>query len=1107
MDVTEWLRTVGLEQYAPAFRDNDIDAEVLARLTAEDLVQLGVTSIGHRRRLLDAMASFAKKQRTAEPSALSTRCSGPAADDERRQMTVMFCDLVGSTSLSTALDPEDLQEIIDAYHQCVAQTVARFEGFIFRCMGDGVVVLFGYPHSHEDDAERAVRSGLALIDAIAGVKAPNGLQLRVGIATGIVVFDHGDAHMRDVVGETPNLAARLQTIAEPNAVVIEHTTRAQIGGMFKLWELGPLRLKGFAESQRAWRVVAEGDILSRFEALRPQSTPLVGRAEELDLLLRRWGQAKAGEGRVVLISGEPGIGKSRMAAALSRAIQSEPHTQLRYFCSPSNQASALYPFIAHLERTAGWGREDTPDQKLAKLQAWLGPGARGDDEITLLAELLALPNSAGELNLTPQRKREKLFEALLRPFETATRTQPVLMVVEDAHWIDPTSRELLDITVDLVSRMPVLLVITFRPEFKHTWGGQPHMTELALNRLGERDVFALVERLAGYASLSPKTVDDIVQRSDGVPLFAEELTKAVLETGDPANPVTAGLPATMSPAPSIPATLHASLIARLDRLGSTAKEVAQIGAVLGREFGYDLIFHTAQRPAAQLIAGLERLGDAGLLFCRGVAPQSTYVFKHALVQDAAYATLLRTRRRELHSRVAAALEKDFVELIERQPEIFAHHLTAAGEAERAINQWLAAGQHAAARSAHLEAINHFDCGLAILATLPEGPDRDHREIELQLARGPSLFAAKGFAATEAPKAYARARHLAEKRGNARQLFTAVNGLWQSANGAGMVLECRKFSKGLQELAAYMADDALRLQAHHSAWATCLFSGEPAAARDHCEEGCRLYDPERHRLQHQLYGGHDPGACARYLGAQICWLLGHPEKGLALSRDGLVLADQSGHPFTLLCALQASSMLHLDRGEPELALQRLEAAETLAAEQRLGFAFEPQLLRGAALMALGKYESAVACLREGLVGQSGGATRFQCYGLAVLADALTQQGQHDSALAAVKDGLGTVEKTGHHQWKAELHRLEGIALFGLGRLEEGESALKQAISIARGQQAKAYELRAATSLARVWGERRGRVAARELLAPIYAWFSEGFYTADLKDAKTLLDQLA
>ena len=971
-------------------------------------------------------------------------------------------------------------------------------------MGDGVLVYFGYPRAHEDDAERAVRAGLGAIDAVGRLDLKSvKLQTRVGIASGLVVVGDligaGSAQEQSVVGETPNLAARLQALAAPDTVVIAESTRRQIGALFEIEDLGPQALAGFSEPRRAARVLSESGVLSRFEALRSDATPLVGRDEELDLLLRRWQKAKVGDGRVLLISGEPGIGKSRLAAEFVRRVEGEPDMRLRYFCSPHHQDSPLYPFITQLERAAGFTRGDDVEQKLGKLREMLAPAARGNDEIELLAELLSLPSAAAELNFSPQRKREKLLEALLHQLEALARSRPVLMVFEDAHWADPTSRELLDLTIARTARLPVLLVISFRPEFQHGWGGEPHVTPLSLNRLAGGDGTMLVERLAGNTSLSRETVDEIVERADGVPLFVEELTKAVLETN---NRV---LAASALPNLAIPPTLHASLIARLDRLGPIAKEVAQVGSVIGREFGYDLIEQVAQRMAPDLRFGLDRLTEARLLFCRGIAPQSTYLFKHALVQDAAYGTLLRVRRQELHARAAAVLEQHFADLVERQPELLAHHLTEAGNLEHAVDQWLRAGQFAAARLANLEAIRHFERGLAILRALPAGLTRDGREIDLQLARGLSLFTTEGYSSAGAAKAYARAHELAEHRSSPRQLFTAVYGLWQSANGAGTVLDCRRLSNRLQQLTASKADDGLRLQAHHSAWATCLFAGEPTTAREHCKAGRQLYDPERDRPHRLLYGGHDPGVCAGYVSGQVHWMLGYPEKSLALGREALAMAERIAHPLTLEDAMLWDAILHVELGEPETALQRLEACEALVAEQRLGFVMEPRFLRGAVLSAQGAFDEAVTCLNEGL-GSRLGAMRLRLYGVVQLAVALTLQGEHSGTLVTAREGLSTAEKTGHRQWEAELHRLEGVALWGLNRLEDGQRALETALRVARRQQTKAYELRAATSLARLWGEQGRRSEARELLAPVYGWFTEGFDTADLKEAKGLLGEL-
>jgi class 3 adenylate cyclase/predicted ATPase len=1105
MEIGAWLQSLGLERYEPAFRENEIDWEALPKLTAEDLKDLGVVLGGHRRRLLDAITALGSAKEPPGPA----RGHAATGEAERRQLTVMFCDLVGSTPLSARYDPEDLREIVGAYHRCVADRVGRFAGFIAKYMGDGVLVYFGYPEAHEDDAERAVRAGLVVINAVRGLATPEKLDVRLGIASGLVVVGDligaGAAQERGVVGETPNLAARLQALAAPGTLVIAESTRRQIGGLFEVEDLGPRPLAGFAEPQPTWRVIGESGMLSRFEALRSGTTPLVGRDEEVELLIRRWQQAKTGEGRVVLISGEPGIGKSRLTVALSEHIAAQPHTRLRYFCSPHHQDSALYPFIAQLERAAGFARDDTVEERLGKLRALLAPGTRDDDDSTLLTELLSLPSSAAELNLSPQRKREKLFESILNQLEAEARHRPVLMVFEDAHWIDPTSRELLDLTVDRVRQLSVLLAITFRPEFQPPWGGRSHVTTLVLNRLGEHDGEALVQKLAGNAALTPDIVAEIVERTDGVPLFVEELTKAVLESAALGDRVAAVLATTSLAARSVPATLHASLIARLDRLGPAAKEIAQIGAVLGREFAHELIEPVAQHPEKELQAALDQLGDAGLVFCRGIAPHASYLFKHALVQDAAYSTLLRGRRRELHARAAAALETHFADLVERQPELLAHHLTAAGDTKRAVEGWLKAGRYAAARLAYLEAIAHLERGLGLLHSLPESPVRNGREIELQLALGLCVFTAKG--AVDAKLPYMRAFELAESSGEPQQRFEALYGVWQSTMVSGGIAAAGPLSQRLLRMAEPVGDDGLRLQAHHSVWSTWCWAGDPAKACKHADAGRLLYDPEKHASHRLVYGGHDPGVCARYVGAQAEWLHGYPDRALASIAESLALAERIAHPFTLSIALTISSAFYLNRREPERALRQVEAAEALAAEQRLSLLFEPDMLRGGALVEQGAADEGIARIRRGVANWTRlGRTILLPHGFAFLAEGLARHGDRTAALAALREGLDTARATGEHFWDAELHRLTGTVLLAENKLDDGQASLQQAIRIAQAQQAKSLELRAVTSLARLWGEQGRRGEARELLAPVYGWFTEGFDTADLKEAKALLDEL-
>ena len=731
--IADWLEKLGMSEYAGRFAENRIDFSVLRDLTDQDLKDLGVV-LGDRRKILRAISELAgAAPATSQVHAVTE--PRPQDSAERRQVTVMFSDLVGSTALSARMDPEDLREVISAYQKCVAETVGRFGGFVAKYMGDGVLVYFGYPQAHEDDAERAVRAGLELIAAASSLKTHAALQTRVGIATGLVVvgdlIGSGASQEQAIVGETPNLAARLQTMAESNSVVIAESTRRLLGNLFELEELGAKNLKGVEGPVRAWAALRPASVESRFEAMHASAlTELVGREEELELLLRRWSRAKTGEGQVVLLSGEPGIGKSRLTAALLERIAAEPHTRLRYFCSPQHTDSALYPIISQMERASGFTHNDTAQAKLDKLDALLALSSTKRNDVALLAEMLSLPNDGRypALELAPQQRRQRTIEALTAQMEALSRQRPVLMIFEDAHWADPTSLEAFSRAVDRTRTLGVLLIVTYRSDFEPPWIGRPHVTALTLNRLGERDIAAIIDGVTGNKSLPSSIRQDIVERTDGIPLFVEEMTKAVLEAGgeEGAERAVAGIP---SSSIAVPATLHASLMARLDRLGP-AKEVSQIGAAIGREFSYTLLEAVAGKPKAELALALDRLVAAGLLFRQGLPPQATYLFKHALVQDAAYGTLLREPRRALHARIAETIESRFVEIAESQPELLARHYTEAGLIEKAVSLWGKAGQRSLERSATLEAVAQLTRALDQIAALPATSALRSEEIKI-----------------------------------------------------------------------------------------------------------------------------------------------------------------------------------------------------------------------------------------------------------------------------------------------------------------------------------------------------------------------------------------
>jgi len=1038
------------------------------------------------------------------------------ASAERRQLTVMFTDLVGSTALASRLDPEDMRDVIGAYHRCVAETIRRFDGFVAKYMGDGVLVYFGYPAAHEEDAERAVRAGLALVDAVGDLLAPEEpLRVRIGVATGLVVVGDligaGAAQERAVVGETPNLAARLQALAAPNAVVIDQGTHRLTGGLFEYEDLGAVEVKGLATPVRAWRVFSESAVQNRFEALHPSGgqTPLVGREEEIELLLRQWQRAKTGEGQVVLLSGEAGIGKSRITAALQQRLAGEPHTCLRYFCSPHHQNSALHPTIAQLERAAGFAREDAPEVKLSKLRTLLAPTHPSNEDVALLAELLSIPaTTTGRCpakDLTPQRKKELTFEALVRQFALLARQRPVLIVFEDAHWVDPTSREQLDRVVDWARQSSALVLLTFRPEFSPPWTGQDHVTTLTLNRLDQRESAALVQRIAGNNSALPaEAVDEIVARTDGVPLFLEELTKAVVEADGGAKLVLSGTPAA---AHAVPATLHASLMARLDRLGPGAKQLAQTGAAIGREFSYELLSAIAGGTERELQHELARLVTSELVFQRGMPPESTYTFKHALVQDAAYSTLLRSDRQQLHARIAEAVERCSPERVAREPEILAFHFMEARQIERAIGYWLKAGERAAQRSANLEAIRHLSRGLEALQTLPDSPARDRRELAYQIAIGTPLIAAHGYSAPQTGAAYSRARVLCERLGEAEPLVATLSGEFVYYFVRGDYPMMQRLSDEARQVSERLSDPVVRLASHRLAGITAMHFGAFSKARSEFEAILRVYDARQHRSQPVHYV-HDPKVSALTYLALVLWILGFPEQarhaGAAAFRCAAELdqANLTAHVHNF-----AGAGLDELLGDVPGVQAHAEAIVELADRHSLGYwRVNGLILRGWAMVRQGAAEAGIALMCQNAAERTAlGVSWYQARYLCMLAAAYAQAGQAERGLRVVAEAKDLVARNEEHMWEGELARIEGELMRVQGASAPViEACYARAMAITRAQGAKSLELRAALNFARLWCDQGRRSDARALLTPTFSWFTEGFETADLRAAKALLE---
>ncbi|HEX2527181.1 MAG TPA: adenylate/guanylate cyclase domain-containing protein [Geminicoccus sp.] len=1105
MDVDAWLHGLGLSRYAQAFRDNDVDDRVLPGLTADDLKEIGVTSVGHRRLMLQAIAALpvAPSSSATVTTEASIPPAAPASPHaERRQLTVMFIDLVGSTALSARLDPEEMRTVLLAYQNAAAVEVTRCGGHVAKLMGDGLLAYFGWPRADEDEAERAVRAGLAIIEAVGCLATPAEEQLaaRVGIATGLVVVGDiiGEAAAQEeaVVGETPNLAARLQAIAPPGTVIVAEETRQLLGEAFDMHPLDQVHLKGFAQPVAGYQVISERSANSRFEAKRPgQLLPMVGREQELALVLERWRQATAGEGQAVLLVGEAGIGKSRLVRGALDAVADDEHIALRYQCSPHHTGTALWPVAQQIRVAAGFAADEDEAARLDKLEALLQQGAEDSLEVApLVAGLLGLDTGSryAPLELTPQQRRARTLAVLIEQLLGLARRHPVLMVLEDAHWIDPTTLELVGLALDRIASARVLLLLTTRPDNQPALGGHPHVTRLTLNRLGREATETIVRRLANDRILPPGLPGEIAARTDGVPLFVEELTKAVLEAG------AAGV--------AVPVSLHASLMARLDRVPGV-KEVAQVAACIGREFTYPLLAAVSPMPEAGLQAALDRLAAAELVFARGEPPEASYTFKHALVRDAAYESLLKAERQRLHSRIVQVLAERFPETVIAEPELLARHAEAAGEIARAVDLWAEAGRAATRRYANAEAIRHLEAGLRLLPFLPETEERDRRELGLRLAAGPSLIAVKGHAAREVGATYDRARELAERLADGDALFAALRGLWNCVHDRGELEQSLTLAERLVAVAGRRDDLAEQALAWRALGTSRLIRGElthAIEALDRGLEACSMLPAGACLHSH----GEAPAViCAQYAG----WahtLAGRPDTGLALVRQGLAEARRLRHPVSLAFALALGSIALVLRREPRAC--ETAAKELLALSREYGFTFYAtggEIFLGWARARAGDLEGGIELMSRGLSGWRASGTVLHIPTLsALLVEALLDAARTAEAAAVLEDALGLA--LSHHDLYtvAELHRLRGRLALAQERPDDAVRAFSLALDCARARNGKLLELRAGTSLAGLWVQQGKRQQARDLLLSIHGWFTEGFDLPDLQEAKALLDML-
>lgn len=1123
--VSAWLESLRLERYRELFEQNAITWDVLPELNDGDLASMGIV-LGHRKQLLRAMAQLPQSGEDHAAASLTTTTAKATRSfsfgrdqAERRQLTIMFCDLVGSTALASQLDPEDLQTATRRFLDACRQAISRFNGYIAKYMGDGLLVYFGYPHAYEHDAERALHAGLAVLDLVKALPRDEHreyeIAARIGIATGHVVvgevIGQETAKERSVFGETPNLAARLQSLAAPNQVVVDSATKRLVGKEFEFADRGAVSLKGFKTPVHVWQVLSSKPSASRFESYRSgRIANFIGRESEIALLLARWREAVEGEGQVVLLSGEAGIGKSRLVRNLCDRLDGERYQTIQFQCSPYHASTALYPVINYLRQTAGLTSGTTPSLQLQKLDALAT--TLGIDRITvsLLADLLSISGDAQQqpLNVSSDKRKEMTLEALVQFLHKLADRCPTLFVVEDAHWLDPTTMDFLTRIIDRIQPMRVLLIVAFRPDFRPAWVEFGRVTFLTLNRLPRRQSIELLASMTGGKALPLEVEQAILSKTDGVPLYIEELAENVLKSGLLAEEKDSfSLKAPIKDL-SIPDSLHALLMERIDRLGP-AKDIIQLGATIGREFSYELLRETVDVTEGELNNALHLLSASGLIFQEGTIPAAKYLFKHALIQDAAYSTLPKKSRRVLHTRIAKALETRFAERVKTEPELLAHHYEQAGVVGSAVEYWRLAAQRDVARSANVEALSHFDRAVHVLKAVPEGSDRDQLELALLIERGAPLLLLKGYASDDIEHNYLRARSLSQVNPGSEHYFLAMWGLWVFQLVRGPLAKACTLAESLLSWAANQHNPDLLIRAHESVGSTYSFLGRFEEARTHLLKAKSLYDPDRHRSQVLPYT-QDPGITARMMLARTLWVLGELDQVETLLAEAIAMARELEHPFTMAFTLATASWVYSTLHDTERTLSLTEEAIELSTK----YSFEVPLAwamscQGWALAEQGK-EKGIERLVEGLsAAQRAKSSLINTYTLALLAELHLRSRQIAEGLVAIQQAQELAAAQGELFWQAELFRLKGELLLAQSdqSLFAAERCFSEALTIARNQQAKMLELRAATSMARLLRSLNKPDMARGILSSVRSGFSDQGINPDLMEAQKVLDQLS